>query len=74
MYSSVLVSPPKTTSYKGETMISRAGLYKDVILCTNGDRIDKVLALSTLWNNVALPAILYGVEAVPVSEHTNSYS
>ena len=27
------------------------------------------MALSTLWINVALPAIIYGVDAVSVSEH-----
>ena len=59
----------KTASYKGETMISKANMYKDVILRTTRDGIDQIMALSTLWINVALPAILYGVEAVPVSEH-----
>ena len=62
-------SPPKTAPAKGETMISRAGLYKDVILRSTKDGIDRILASSTMWNNVALPSILYGVEAVPVSEH-----
>ena len=59
----------KTASYKGETMISKANMYKDVILRTTRDVIDRIMALSTLWINVALPAILYGVEAVSVSEH-----
>ena len=44
-------------------------MYEDVILRTTRDGIDRIFALSTLWVNVALPAILYGVEAVSVSEH-----
>ena len=59
----------KTASYKGDTMISKANMYKDVILRTTRDRINRIMALSTLWINEALPAILYGVEAVSVSEH-----
>ena len=47
-------------------MISKANMYKDV---TTRDGINRTMALSTLWINVALPAILYGVEAVSVSEH-----
>ena len=50
-------------------MISKANMYKDVILRTTRDGINRTMALSTLWINVALPAILYGVEAVSVSEH-----
>ena len=47
----------KTASYKGETMVSKANMYTDVNLWITRDGINQIIASSTLWINVALPAI-----------------
>ena len=59
-----------TINQRQKTMISKAKKYKGMILrqkCMLPDTIEVYLAL---WNNVALPSILYGVEALPVHMST----
>ena len=62
------ITPARTSSAKGLTMVSRANSYKDVILRTNKNEVDKISSSSALWCNVALPAILYGIDVVPITE------
>ena len=60
------ITPARTSSVKGLTMVSRANSYKYVILRTN--KVGKISSLSALWCNVALPAILYGTDVVPITQ------
>ena len=49
-------------------MIERARIYKNVILQTKSHKLDNTVAMSALWQNVAIPGIMYSADAVPVPE------
>jgi hypothetical protein len=48
-------------------MISRALKYKNVILRTHYSLVDNISSSSAIWQNIDIPGILYGTEAIPVS-------
>ena len=62
------ISPARTATGKGILIIKRANTNKDVILKTNWENLDKVKTASALWTSVALPAILYGAEVIPLTK------
>ena len=64
------LSPLKTAKTKGISMVEKARRFKDIILRTSFSVLDKIQAASAVWCNVALPAILYGTDAVPILEST----
>ena len=49
-------------------MIERARTYKNVILQTKSHKLDNTVAMSALWQNVAILEIMYAADAVPVPE------
>ena len=58
----------RTTKHKGEEMLKRAKMYKNVILSTGNFLPDKVKSLSTIWRSIALPGLLYAGDVIPVSD------
>ncbi len=48
-------------------MISRALKYKNVILRTHYSLVDNISSSSAIWQNIAIPGILCGMDAIPVS-------
>ena len=58
----------RTTKHKGEEMLKRAKMYKNVILSTGNFLPDKVKSLSTIWRSIALPGLLYAADVIPVSD------
>ena len=57
----------KTSQKKGESMLSRAKCYKNVILRSRHSLLDNVSAASAMWKNIAIPGILYATDAIPIS-------
>ena len=57
----------RTAQRKGQDMISRAIKYKNVILRTHYSLVDSISSSSAIWQNIAIPGILYGTDAIPVS-------
>ena len=49
-------------------MIERARTCKKVILRTRSHQLDNTVAMSALWQNVAIPRIMYAADAVPIPE------
>ena len=48
-------------------MIRRAIKYKNVILRTHYSLVDNIASSSAIWQNIAIPGILYGTDAIQVS-------
>ena len=57
----------RTAQRKGQDMISDAIKYKNVILRTHYSLVDNIPSSSAIWQNIDIPGILYGTEAIPVS-------
>ena len=53
---------------KGKDMVQKAKSYKYAILNTTGDCLDRSLVAKSVWEFVALPAILYGTEACVINQ------
>ena len=49
-------------------MLERARTYKNVILRTRSQHLDNTAAMAALWQNVAIPGIMYTVDEVPIPE------
>ena len=49
-------------------MVERARTYKNVILQTRSQQLDNTVAMSALWQNIAIPGIMYAADAVPIPE------
>ena len=60
-------SPLSTSQAKGKSMVAKAQSFKNVILRTFYQFVDRVEVASMIWNNVAIPAFMYGADAVPIS-------
>ena len=63
-------TPWRTSQKKGESMVARARVYKNVILRTRSQQLDNTAAMSALWQNIAIPGIMYATDAVPISDAT----
>ena len=61
-------SPKITSTSKGKSMVSKANSFKDIIIRTSFSFVDKLVAASSIWNNVAVPAIMYGADVVAISD------
>ena len=48
-------------------MVAKAQSFKNIILRTSFQFVDRIKAASALWNNVAIPTFLYGADVVPIS-------
>jgi len=57
----------KTSQKKGESMLSKAKCYKNVILRSRHSLLDNISAASAMWKNIAIPGILYATDAIPIS-------
>ena len=63
-------TPWRTSQKKGESIVARARVYKNVILRTRYQQLDNTAAMSALWQNIAIPGIMYATDAVPISDAT----
>ena len=66
------ISRWRTSQKKGKEMVERARTYKNVILHTRSQQLDNTVAMSALWQNIAIPSIMYAADAVPIPESTIS--
>ena len=62
------LTPWRTSQCKGKEMLDRARTYKNVILRTRSQYLDNTAAMAALWQNVAIPGIMYAVDAIPIPE------
>ena len=53
-------------------MLVKAQSYKGLICSLKRTMPDSTLVYRTIWENIAVPLIMYGGEAIPVSEKTVS--
>ena len=61
------LSLTETSKAKGLSMVDRAKKYRGAIARLKRTVPDQVAVYRALWESVAVPGILYGVEALPVS-------
>ena len=59
-----------TQDSKGAAMIKKALTYKNNILRLRCMLPDKVAVYRAIWENIAIPSILYGAEVIPVDTET----
>ena len=62
------LTPWRTSQRKGKEMLDTARTYKNVILRTRSQYLDNTAAMAALWQNVAIPGIMYAVDAIPIPE------
>ena len=60
----------KTTLNKQKTILTTANKYKGSVIYISRDGPDVVDVIDCTWNNVAVPAILFGCEMLPLTEMT----
>ena len=56
----------RTTNEKTRQMLEKTMTYVNLILRLRATTADKVATYLAIWQNVALPSILYGCEALPI--------
>ena len=58
----------RTSHRKGQDMVNKAKMYKNVILRMTHYLLDNIFSVSAVWQNIAIPGILYATDAIPISK------
>ena len=57
----------RTSHRKGQDIVDKAKMYKNVILQASHQLLDNIIAASAIWQNITIPGILYATDAIPLS-------